>query len=83
VSGTIGNNISFSSSPLTAESAKQIILHLKNLAGTADWQKRTVTFSNQTLSALGETILDSSDSDLIETPMRWSSFLTDVIGWLY
>lgn len=52
--GVIGRSISFSSSPLTLESACSIITHLKDYSGTADANKYTVTFSSNTWVLLDE-----------------------------
>lgn len=45
--GVIGRDISFSYSPLTVESMKSIITHLKNYAGTGDAGNYTLTLKDE------------------------------------
>lgn len=71
--GVIGQNISFSSSPLTPESMKNIVKHLKNYAGTDKEYAYTITVKEKTdieLCDLGFTLEDIEwlDENGIEHP---------------
>lgn len=50
--GVIGTSISFSESPLSVESQKDAILHLKDYSGTSNEYKHTVTFNASVFSVL-------------------------------
>lgn len=50
--GVIGQNISFSLSPLSVESMKNIILHLNNYAGTSSEYTHTLTLNASAFQAL-------------------------------
>lgn len=61
IEGVIANSISFSASPLTAESAISVINALKDYSGTSSEYAHTITFSSTTkeaLEALGATAPD-------------------------
>lgn len=72
--GVIGRNISFSSSPLTVESMKSVITHLKDYAGTSNEFTYKVTFSSACLTAL--------DSEGATSPNgnTWREYAFD-LGW--
>ena len=75
VHGTIPVSISFSYSPLTVESMKSIITHLKNCSGTEDAGKYTLTLKDscKTLMAEQGTIEELGGK-------TYDQYITD-IGW--
>lgn len=72
--GTIPVSISFSYSPLTVESMKSIITHLKNYAGTDKEFTCKVTFSSACLTALEAEGATSPNGN------NWLDYMTD-LGW--
>lgn len=54
IEGVIGRDISFSYSPLTVESMKSIITHLKNYTGTQDAGKYTLTLKDTCKTLMAE-----------------------------
>jgi hypothetical protein len=50
--GVIGRNINFSASPLSVESMKSVITHLKDCSGTTSEYTYTVTFKSSAFSVL-------------------------------
>lgn len=85
IEGTIGQSISFADCPLTVESAKSVLFHLKNFESKANpnWQKKTVIFSDETINELNGITIDPWETDLVTSPTSWTSFVKDIIGWLY
>jgi hypothetical protein len=73
ITGTIGQSVNFQWSPLTLESAKSVINHLANLAGTADAGTKSITFSGTTRALLDE-------AGEIFNGMAWRQYLLS-IGW--
>lgn len=73
--GIITGAISFSSSPLTLESAISVINHLYNYKGTAKEGTYSITFSSTTLSYLDNDIGEP------ETGLSWRDYITDIKGW--
>lgn len=72
--GTIAHSINFSWSPLTAESAKSLILCLKDYAGTDDEFVNSITFSETTLALLEAEGATSPNED------TWLEYVAS-IGW--
>ena len=72
--GVIGQNISFAKSPLTVESMKSVITHLKNYAGTDKEFTYKVTFSSACLTALEAEGATSPNGN------NWLDYMTD-LGW--
>jgi hypothetical protein len=54
IDGVLGRNANFSYSPLTVDSVKSIIIHLKNYAGTENAGKYTLTLSDVSKTAMSE-----------------------------
>lgn len=74
--GAIGQDINFQWSPLSVDSMKSVITHLKNYNGTADAGTKTVKFSDEcwtTLLADGTTAPDGS---------TWRDYVETTLGWL-
>ena len=76
ISGTIFKSISFSYSPLTVESMKSIITHLKDYSGTDKEGTYKVTFSSACLTALEAEGATSPNGN------TWTEYMTD-LGWLF
>lgn len=74
--GVIGRNISFSYSPLTVESMKSIITHLKNYAGTTSEFTYKITFSSACLTAL------EAEGTTSPSGNTWTEYIEE-LGWLY
>ena len=73
--GTIGSTINFQWSPLTNESLKSIITHLKNYAGTEQAYTCTVLFSSkcwENLDVEGETAPGG---------ISWRRYVTEILCW--
>jgi hypothetical protein len=75
-SGTIPVTISFTSSPLTAESAISVINCLKDYSGTDKDLTQTITFSATT-----KTALDALGA-VAPNGLTWLDYI-GVKGWLY
>ena len=75
IEGVIGKNISFSFSPLTVESMKSIITHLKDYSGTTSEYTYTVTFKT---SAFEELEAEGTTAEYNGTPCTWA----ELIGFL-
>jgi hypothetical protein len=73
--GVIGKDINFQWSPLSVESMKSVITHLKNYAGTADAGKKTVKFTDACWTALEA---DSTAPD----GNTWRDYVETTLGWL-
>ena len=73
--GTIGTSLQLQSSPLTVDSMKNIISHLKNYVGTDKESTQTIKFSGACWTALE----DSGTSPNGET---WKSYVQSDLGWL-
>lgn len=76
IEGVIGRTFQIQYSPLTVESMKSIIEHLKNYKGTSSDLTYTVKFSADCWTALEATTPpDGYDS--------WKSYVSDGLGWNY
>ena len=73
--GVIGRNISFSSSPLSGESMKSVITHLKDYLGTTSEYTYTVTFKTSAFEALEA---EGATAEYNGTPCTWA----ELIGFL-
>lgn len=74
IEGTIGYTINFQWSPLSVESMKSIILHLKNYAGTEKAYRYTIRFSKACWAALEA---DSPSPDTV----TWQTYVQAALGW--
>lgn len=73
--GVIGRSIAFSFSPLSVESMKSIITHLKNYAGTANAGKYTLTLKDSCKTLMAEQgAIEEFDNK------TYDQYITD-IGW--
>lgn len=75
VGGTIGKDFKIQWSPLSTDSMKSVITHLKNYAGTADAGKYKVTFTETCWTALEA---DSTAPD----GNTWRDYVETTLGWL-
>ena len=75
VEGILGQDINISWSPLSVESMKSVITHLKNYAGTADAGKKTVKFTDACWTAL------EADS-VAPDGNTWRDYVETTLGWL-
>ena len=73
--GTIGTSANFQWNPLSVDSMKSVITHLKNYAGTADAAKYKVTFTDACWAALEA---DSAAPD----GNTWRDYVETTLGWL-
>ena len=73
--GVIGQDINFQWSPLSVDSMKSVIAHLKNYAGTADAGKKTVKFTDACWTAL------EADS-VAPDGNTWRDYVETTLGWL-
>jgi hypothetical protein len=73
--GTIGKSISFHSSPLSIESMKSVIAHLKNYTDTTDVNTQTVKFTDDCWAAL------EADS-VAPDGNTWRDYVETTLGWL-
>lgn len=74
IEGAIGESISFSSCPLTVDSMKSIINHIKNYAGTSSDGTYRLTFSSTCWAALEA---DSTAPD----GNNWVDYVNYTLGW--
>lgn len=74
IEGTIGCSFSFQWSPLTAESAINVITHLKDYSGTDSEFANTLTLSSKTKTALEAEGATSPNGN------TWAEYIKD-IGW--
>ena len=72
IEGVIAQTISFSYSPLTAESIKSIVTHLKDYSGTANEYKYTITFKSSAFEALEEEGATSPNKN------TWAEYIDDL-----
>lgn len=72
--GVIGQDISFSFSPLSVESMKDAILHLKNYKGTDSEFSHTITFTSACISLLEAEGATSPNGN------TWIGYIAD-LGW--
>lgn len=80
--GVIGGSINFSQSPLTVESMKSIITHLKDYSGTTSEFTYTVTFKASAFEALeaeGSTA-EYTDAEGNTTLITWAEYI-DNLKW--
>ena len=70
--GIIGKNISFSYSPLTVESIKSVITHLKDYAGTSSEYSYTVTFKTSAFEAL------EAEGETSPNGNTWAEYIDDL-----
>ena len=73
--GVIGQDINFQWSPLSVDSMKSVITHLKNYSGTADAGTKTVKFTDACWAALEA---DGSAPD----GNTWRDYVETTLGWL-
>ena len=73
--GSIGGAMNFSSSPLTVDSMKNIVLHLYDYTGTSYEYKYTVTFKTSAFEALEA---EGATAEYNGTPCTWA----ELIGFL-
>jgi len=80
--GTIGKTISFAQSPLTLESAMNIISRLKDYFASDNAYSQTITFSDTTWA-----LLDANPPDDIfdptGAPLDWRGYIMDNLCWNY
>lgn len=80
--GTIGKSIGFAQSPLTLESAINIIRHLKDYFASGNEYSQTITFSPTTWA-----LLDANPPDDIfdptGAPLDWREYIMDNLCWNY
>lgn len=74
IGGVIGNNFNVSWSPLDVESVKDVILHLKNYAGTDSEYAYTLA-----LSSASKTLLEAEGATS-PNGNTWSQYIDD-LGW--
>ena len=74
IEGVIGKNINFSYSPLTVESMKNVIMHLKDYSGTDKSGTYKVTFTSACLDALDAEGATSPNNN------TWRQYIND-LGW--
>lgn len=74
IEGTIGRNLSFSSCPLSIDSLKSVITHLKNYSGTDNEYTYKLTLSSESKALLEEEGATSPNGNL------WSDYIDD-LGW--
>ena len=77
VEGVIGTNFSIAYSPLTKESMKSIITHLKDYSGTSNEYKYTVTFNPSAFSVLEA---EGATAEYNGVPCTWAE-LIDNLKW--
>lgn len=75
VSGNLQYNFNAQWCPLTAESAKSVITHLSNYAGTTNDGKYTLTFSTTTWEYL------NAEGEASPNGNTWEEYILD-LGWL-
>lgn len=83
VEGTIGQNISFSDSPLLViESLKSIITHLANFAGTTNEYKYSITLPSACKTRLANegATAEYTNSEGVTTMVTWAEYI-NLIGW--
>lgn len=73
--GVIGHDINFQWSPLSVDSMKSVITHLKNYGGTADAGTKTVKFTDACWTAL-EADGTAPDGN------TWRDYVETTLGWL-
>ena len=73
--GMIGTSLQLQSSPLTVDSMKNIISHLKNYVGTDKESTQTIKFSGACWTAL-------EDSGTAPNGETWKSYVQSDLGWL-
>ena len=73
--GLIGNDVSFQWSPLSVDSMKNIISHLKIYAGTSEDRTKTITFSSACWEAL-----EASGRPQGGAP-TWRDYVNAFYGW--
>lgn len=72
ISGTITKSISFSQSPLTVESMKSIITHLKDYSGTENEFAYTVTFKTSAFEVL------EAEGNTSPNGKTWTEYIDDL-----
>ena len=81
--GIIQNDLSFSSSPLTVSSMKNIIQHMINLYDEGLEGSYTITFKNTCWDALEASGKPSQEewTNVTDETMTWKVYVTSVLGW--
>lgn len=72
IEGIIGRSIQFTYSPLTPESMKSIITHLKDYAGTSSEYSYTVTFKTSAFEAL------EAEGETSPNGNTWAEYIDDL-----
>lgn len=76
IDGTIAQDgLSFNWSPLTAESLKSVIMHLKDLTGTANEHKFTIQFSSDSWDVLDALHATAPGG------VTWREYVQNVLKW--
>lgn len=70
--GVIGRSISFSTSPLSVESIKSVITHLKNYTGTSSEYSYTVTFKASAFNVL------EAEKEISPNGNTWAEYIDDL-----
>jgi hypothetical protein len=79
--GVIGRSISFSYSPLSVESMKDLIAHLANYKGTENEAKYKVTIKSDRWEALEASGKPCDDGLTDDATMTWQDYVGS-LGWL-
>ena len=70
--GVIGQSISFGHSPLSVDSLKDVILHLKDYTGTDNEHTKTVSFKSSAFSVLEA---EGTTAEYNGTPCTWAELI--------
>ena len=80
ITGTIGKSANFQWCPLTPESMKSVILHLKNFTGTGSEYSTTVNFNDECWEALEAAALENPDEYAPPKGDTWKQYV-DSLSW--
>lgn len=75
ISGTIADTLDMSVCPLTPDSMKSVILHLKDLSDSGEANTKTIKFSDICWDEL------ATDSISPVEDMSWKAYVTDYLSW--
>lgn len=78
IEGVIGRSVDFSYSPLTVESMKNIILHLKDYTGTSSEYAYSVKFSGESWNLLTEAAING---DVSPENTDWETYIMGYLKW--
>lgn len=76
VGGVIDRSINFSSCPLDLESAKSVIMHLKQMGELDEQYTQTVYFSEYTWG-----LLNNDEEGPDSTFITWREYISDILYW--